>query len=238
MNYRDRSSAVSLYTSSALFERCYIHNNVTDEFHPIFVDEAQAEFRNCRITYNLAGASGSAIGVDKAAIKVDGSIIAHNIGEFGGGFDVIEGSIDLSRSTVTENSAYEGGGAEATFSGLLRIRQSILWGNCAAKGRDLYFDPGATVDIETSCWDSSQADRSPVVRFSADQIFRDPGFVRATGCDSGDPGDYHLTADSPCRRENNQLGLDIGADPDSCPPEAPSAARTAAAGGRTWRRRS
>ena len=96
------------------------------------------------------------------------------------------------------------GDIRSTYS----MGSTILWGNCAADGRDLHLaDAGSSVIFGCCDVDSTAGflEGAGMVFWGADNRFVDPRFCSPEPCQTApnESGTYLLAADSPCLSENS-----------------------------------
>lgn len=164
-------------------------------------------FTRCTISGNTALDSGG--GVQSAVagpVFVDGRITG-NFAVDGGGVGAWSSLVQLQGVTIAGNTATGRGGA--VFGGEdseHAFTNCILWGNCAASGREAYFVDGsasatfACSDVDTS---SSGVEGGTITWSNA--FFDDPQFCAPGAC-GGTPspgGDYGLGPGSPCLAGNS-----------------------------------
>ncbi|RKY18280.1 MAG: hypothetical protein DRP63_02335, partial [Planctomycetota bacterium] len=100
-----------------------------------------------------------------------------------------EGLLNIASSTLSANTAENGGAVYCDGSSSLTLNNCIVWGNSAvAGGNEVYADSGCSVALNYCCVDNSAGayDGGGTVDDTNNCIFVDPQFVDAAN------GDYHL----------------------------------------------
>jgi len=131
-------------------------------------NQGAANLSNSLVSNNTASGGGGIANSDTltmpATMVVSNSILSNNSATYGGGIDNGFGTVTLSNSTLSDNSApgsvgggiYNGSGVSGV--GRVSVVNSLLWGNSAAGGGgiDNYL---ATVTLSGSLvWDNNAAD--------------------------------------------------------------------------------
>lgn len=206
-------------TSRSLVNACEVKGNFAS-FGGGLYGGSEAETANCVILGNQASAYGGGIHAGYGSV-ITNNVIAMNFASSGGGVFGGEGPETIVNNTIFGNTASATGGGigcDNNFqSTVTDIRNSILWGNSAPMGKELYVreHPVDSADID-SC--DIEGGMSSVhvepgsylnigVLINADPLFVD----RAVN-------DFHITYDSPCRSagDRNAPGLpdtDFEGDP-------------------------
>ncbi|MCK5564437.1 MAG: right-handed parallel beta-helix repeat-containing protein [Planctomycetes bacterium] len=151
---------------------------------------------DCTISNNTAYWSG-AIDCWNSSPVIRNCVISGNTAQWGGAIYFYENcNATLENCTVINNTAINNGGALIMYQATPTITSSIVWGNTATIGsqvyiEDLNYDPlFSYCDIEDSF--SGGIWRSGLGINGGGNISIDPNFVDAAN------GDYHLTPLSPC----------------------------------------
>jgi hypothetical protein len=151
------------------------------------------------------GAFYVAGGVPGFPVLLANTVIAGNTGVTGGGVRVLgtgETEVRLVNTTITGNTASEaGGGLHFSLAPGLRLQNSIVWGNDASQGKDVFFLEGGPPTFEYSIVGGGCP---PAV--TCHEVFdADPRFVRPPapgpdgqwGTEDDDYGDLRLQEGSP-----------------------------------------
>lgn len=181
-----------------------------DEYEPVEIDRPVVT--NNRI-YNNRALNGGGVRfcyflTPGTEPLVANNVIVRNEAENGGGVHVYEAYPNLVHNTIADNEAARGGGLFAEVHSTPAFTDSILFGDTAPTGLEIYVDgtsslgidfcdvlggpggvylePGAILD-----WG--------IFNFDEDPLFVDPIML-----------DYHLQAGSPCV----DRGIDVGVDDD------------------------
>jgi predicted outer membrane repeat protein len=193
----------------------------------IFCDEFSApQIRGNVISYNSATAGGG-IYCEKLSSTISGNVILGNSAGSGGGIYTRLGKPVLVNNTIAKNTAntgagvycadnapqlncntiamnasnFEGGGILAIDSELT-ITNTILWGNTASLGKQIYVMPGGSAAVSYSDVEGGWLGPGNINVW--------PGFVNVGG------DDFHLDLFSSCINKGTNLGTpfkDIDGDP-------------------------
>jgi len=145
--------------------------------------------------------------------KIVNNIVFNNTATVGGGISCRHSSLIISNNTVANNTATtDGGGFYCWRDSDAVITNSILWGNDALSGPEIWIgdtsSPPATLTISHSDVEGGQSnvyvDPGCTLNWGSGMIDVDPAFLDPTS------DNYHLATDSPC--------IDIG---DNNAPEIP-----------------
>lgn len=181
-----------------------------------FTTVLNSVFVGNRATSTNAGSGGGGFYVfatpPSGSVLVANTVFVGNTGTYGGGVRVLgtgETEVRLVNTTITGNTASEaGGGLHFSVAPGLRLQNSIVWGNDAPQGEDVFFLEGAPPTFEHSIVGGGCP---PAVTchevFDADPRFvrnPDPGPDGQWGTDDDDYGDLRLQEGSPAE----DLGLE------------------------------
>ncbi len=146
---------------------------------------------------------------------VANNVIVDNHGENGGGVHVFEAYPTLLHNTISGNEAANGGGLFVTsFSSPIFI-DSILWGDSAPTGLEIYIDATSSLDIDYCD-----------VQGGEESVFQEPGSSLLWGeanfdvdplFSSPSDFDYHLRPASPCIDIGIYVRIDEDMDGDPRP---------------------
>jgi hypothetical protein len=169
---------------------------------------------------NVAEDSGGGIGVAfSGGVTIRECVLTGNQTEDGGGGGIAfadDGGGNVVRScTIAGNAAGYGGGGVATSHGAL-IDRSVLWGNCAPHGDELYAMWDQSVFVCSSTDSSGVYAWNASILFDGNCVFTDPMFCGPVPCGIGTGGDWTLAGSSPCLPNSSPCGLLIGALEQGC----------------------
>jgi len=159
----------------------------------IYCGSASPTITNCAISNNFASYGGGIFGI---APTITNCEIMRNEAVFRGG-GIYCGPATITNCTITENRAFdfEGGGIYCHSSPT--ITNSILWGNTALEGPEIFGPPAVSYSDVQGGWPGEG------------NIDSDPLFF-------GDSS-YHLKADSPCIDTGTPVPVDEDIDGDPRP---------------------
>jgi len=168
----------------------------------------------CRITGNTAQEGGALHFMYAGSVVVSECILTGNKADtFGGAVSSrYASSPQLVACTLAGNTASTGGGAYV-YQAALSAERTILHGNCASEGAQLFTISGTAVSFVCSAVDSTGVDGTGPVSYTGSQVFDDPLLCAPAPCASAptDGGDYAPSAGSPILAENSPCGETIGA---------------------------
>jgi len=189
-------------------------------------------FEDCVFQGNFTRDRGGAIAADfQGAIVLRNCLIAGNEADVAGGGIAFSARITLENCTVVANRSATGGGIDVRFGANgSQMLSSVLWGNCAENGDNLYSEkavPEGAFEIACSVIDTEEVSA---------------GFTTITDCVQGDPllcdpadctdapttdGDYTVAENSTCLSGIGACGsVAIGATGLGCGPLTPVARST------------
>jgi hypothetical protein len=229
------AGVISCIQSSPVIKRCIIENNIASYGGGLVCAlSSSPTLVGCTITNNKADMGGGVyLDTDSSPAFISCLIAGNSAGQGGGAFFVTNNCFpNFAFCTVTGNSvsdsgAYGGGGIFSYYECSTSITDSILWGNEATNGAEVYLYSssiaidhsdvrGGAQDSNSNIYiDPSAPSEVPPGEGNIDQ---DPLFVGA--------GDYHLSPGSPCidagngtvalpsiPQDGNLLDYDIEGDP-------------------------
>ena len=175
----------------------------------------------CLFSGNVAGVYGGGVYLASNASAAIGSCqLTGNRASSGGGLCASGATPTVSNCTVAHNKAADnGGGVFSLLSASPDLDNTILWGNTASQGPQLYSNDAGSQPTLDHC--DVQGGPPPGTVDGGGNIDAAPAFV-APGVWTGDDwaeGDYHLAADSPCNGRGSNalvpvgLTLDLDGDP-------------------------
>jgi predicted outer membrane repeat protein len=100
-------------------------------------------------------------------LNMSGCTLSGNSAQYGGGFYVTGGTVTLSASTLSGNTASFEGGGIFVYGGTLTLSASTLSGNSADHGGGIFASNGGTVTVENS---STISGNLAPVGYSADDV--------------------------------------------------------------------
>jgi len=132
---------------------CIITNNSAMAATPsnaygggLYASNVRIAFSSCEVSYNTSSGYGGGVCYGVAPLKIENAIIHHNIAqtaEGGGIYSFSSGTYRMINCTITSNEAVHGkGGGIATYYGLDKIDNCIVWGNTASASDEIWVDPG------------------------------------------------------------------------------------------------
>jgi hypothetical protein len=208
----ESGGAMCVFGGGTVLERCWFSGNDAVEGGAIFCQSARVRLVQVQLQQNSSSELGAALECERSSVSCVLCTIANNSGDLGGGIYMWDGAIDLESCTIVGNVASRGGGMHLEGIIAAVVRRSILWGDCAGTGDEVFLSGGATISFQDCAVDSTGIwGRGRVVR-KGDMVYADPRFCRFEGC--GRDADYHLAQDSPCRLPS---GAVLGASGDVCP---------------------
>jgi predicted outer membrane repeat protein/parallel beta-helix repeat protein len=202
--------AIASTDSSPIISHCVIENNSASiGGGGLFIWGASPTgapplIINCRITGNPGNNPGISAGAAVYLVQSDATfyncLIAGNSATSNGGAFFLSNSSspNIIYCTISQNSGGDGGGGICSFTGCFPVvTNSILWGNSAANGPEIYLSH-SSLDISYS--DVSRGDQDAnitllsgsTIQWGDGNIDLDPLFVG-----QGD-SPYELSPDSPC----------------------------------------
>ena len=170
--------------ASPILRDCTVEGNTAVRGGGVFCDlESSPWLERCRIEENVATPEGQGGGVYShvSTPTFVNCLVTGNEAYQGGGFHASSAfSPQVFNSTIAENNAFLGGGIFSSES-VMRVANSILWGNTAMASPGI-FDGGATLLMTyTDVQGGYPGDGN---------LTADPAFIGG--------GDYHVDASSPC----------------------------------------
>jgi len=130
-------------------------------------------------------------------------------GYSGGGMDIRQVTPVLTNVTFSGNRSYYGGGLYLASSGINMVN-SILWGNAASYGSQIYTDNGTVI----ATYSDIQGGYSGEGNIDADPMFTAP--ISATVAPTT-TGDYHLQITSPAIDAGDNRAVSVATDLDGNP---------------------
>jgi len=225
------SSAVSIWYSA-------ISGNVSDgDGGGIYSDNSYVDVYCCTVVGNDADSAGGAIILYSSSeySVIENSMISGNRAVDGGGIDCHTTAPTITNCTITGNrAAGEGGGVRFTSGSLPTVMNSLLWGDSASTGPEIWIGTTATPSTLSVSYSDVQGGQEGAYveagctldwlagNMDDDPLFVDPGYWDDSGT-PGDPsddiwvdGDHHLSSGSPCidtGTEAASITEDIDEDP-------------------------
>jgi len=210
-----------LSESSLTITNCIIQgNSATEGSGGISCwENASAIMTCCTIAENSANVGGGVFVGESSFITMSHCVIINNTAYTGsGGMETWhQSSADVSNCVIARNTAFGwgGGGVNCSIQGSATIINSIIWGNTAPKGREIWVRNGGTLSISYSNVSGGQAEATVEGgtlnwgegNIDTTPLFASPGFW----ADANDPniavepddpnavwidGDYHLKSEA------------------------------------------
>ncbi len=149
------------YQSEAVISNCTIQNNSCgDEGGGIYIIVSDMLFSNCTVQQNSCADSGAGIYIQESNVSIDKTIIQNNISSRGGGVTTILSTLDISNSSIEENSATgtRGGGIYCDSGSTLTVESCNISSNLSHNdGAGIYCDLNTNVFIANSHLNSNIA---------------------------------------------------------------------------------
>lgn len=168
---------------------CDIQENTADLGGGLSIDSG--EINHCRIQGNRSNGSGGGI-FAYGYITVKNCLISDNQAGTGGAVSSpgsVDAFADIEHCTIVNNHADARGGG---FFGSGRVKNSILWGNSATDGAQLWIYDFYLITHSIVADDPVFYNSSGSKLILRDTFSTDPNFA------DGENGDYHLNPVSPC----------------------------------------
>jgi parallel beta-helix repeat protein len=185
-------SGIYCFDSAATIEGNFITENLTLQYYGAGIYcgyLSSLTITSNVITQNWAGSLGGGIYCRRSYTDMSNNIIAMNTAQDQGGgiyckIDEPAPSV-LTNNTICNNTAGNSGGGIYCFSSSSPvIINTIIWGNEASQGPQLFAEPGS---VPVVTWCDIQGGWSGTGNIDVDPLFRKPA-----------AGNYHLEAGSPC----------------------------------------
>ena len=204
--------------SLPVITNCLITENSSGSGGGIELSTAAGTIMNCAISGNTATWSGGGLMIDGCAAHITNCLITGNTAASDGGgiFAWGDPSPYITHCTISGNSASKGGGIYS-FDAAPQIVNSILWGDGAPAGPEIYVGgfvaPYPPPEISYSD-----------VQGGHEDVFFEPGFTVDWGNGNIDAaplfigwGNYHLRPGSPCINAGTNAGVDLDIDGQARP---------------------
>jgi len=183
--------------SSPVISKCVITNN-TAIFGGAIASESGANpvITNCTITNNSGIVSGGGTYCIGGNITINNCVIYANTAPKGAAIGCSsQNNITVNGSTIRSNSASNSaGGIYCANSAELSVKHTILWGNTAVYGDQIYAGGGCKADIS---YCDVQGGQNEIYTTSTDAVNWGSGNIATDPVFAGD-SDYHLAAGSIC----------------------------------------
>ncbi|MDH4158431.1 MAG: right-handed parallel beta-helix repeat-containing protein, partial [candidate division Zixibacteria bacterium] len=190
----NRGGGVATDGGSPVIRYNYIHDNISNSSFPmggggICLQRGTPVVTNNIIVHNT-GLFGCGITTSRSSPVFRNNVIAYNSGGLsygGGGIYQWIGNGIYENNTVVYNESTQPGGGIKVFQASAIICNSIIWGNQAPSGEQLY-SPSSTVTVEYCDVEGSDTGTGNI---NADPMFVGDWFltpVSSPGIDAGNPG--------------------------------------------------
>jgi len=220
----DTGGGIRCDASSPIIRRCFIAQNSAYGGGGIFLTGSDALVSNCiiagnvsRVTLGGGVVTGGGSPTIRSCLIVGNDATMGTISGAGGGVASLDSDTTISGCAIVANRAGTGGGvavAYSVFDGDITITDSLLWGNTADDGAQLYFGYAGSffkADASTVTYSNVsgglagvflEVPSSFLLHWGPGNIDEDPEFIDSDGLDN-DPAtwqdnDYHLGENSPC----------------------------------------
>lgn len=187
----------------------------------------------CVIAGNHAeDGGGGIVSLFSGGIIISECVISGNTADTGGGvsFQDDTGGNVLTSCTISSNAAVKWVGGGVYTNETVRVDRCIVWGNCAARGEELFASlDDATVicsDVDSTGVDVDWAS----INYDEHCVFTDPMFCAPVPCGQTTAGDWMLHESSPCLPSYSPCSQLIGALDAGCGVAFPSGACCLAGG--------
>ena len=186
-------------TSSPTITHCTISGNNASLGGGIYCFFSSPTIENCQIVGNIARSGGGIYGHDTAAIIKNCIIAGNSADHYGGGIRSVYSYPSIINCTITGNSASQGGGifcSRPHEDMSPRIYNSILWGDSASEGPEIWIAESGYVPTLTISFSDIQGGLEGVYNeygwldWGEGNIDEAPLFIG--------PTDYHLSSGSSC----------------------------------------
>jgi len=206
---QEQGRAFTIPTGRAVISGFVIQNGSASSGGGMFVGTASPLIVNCLFIENVADKGGGIFVNDDGSPRIVNSLFMQNRADAGGGLYISHTSALLIQNcTVINNNASSSGGGVHNSYGRSLIRNTIVWGNVANYGPQI-FTYYRESEVTYSCIEGGYT--------GTNNIAADPQLVSNS---------WRLTADSPCIDMGSELGawgndtegeareasVDIGAD--------------------------
>jgi predicted outer membrane repeat protein len=189
-------AVMALPLSRFIIEDCLFEGNSANLGGGLYSKNAAGTVNKCEFTGNMAKAKGGAVYAEFSVLSITNCVFSENTAGAsgssvtgGGAVFIVGAGATIANCTFYNNSTHypaNGGGAIYNYLATSVIANSILWGNTAAVGPQVY---------------SSYSPNTTITHCNIDQ----PGFESGNGNMRRDPlwadpevGDFRLQAGSPC----------------------------------------
>jgi hypothetical protein len=189
-------------TSASVLDGFTITNGNTGYGAGIYMDSSSPTIMNCVIANNSATVYGGALFLSSSSPSLVNCTLVGNTASTGGGaITCISSAPDITHCTISDNNTVSGGGIQCNASSPT-IVNSVLWGNAATEGDEIWLYGSSVASVSYSDVAGGQAGAvvypGATLNWGAGNMNSDPKFV------GGD--DFHLTLSSPCV----DMGMDAG----------------------------
>ena len=220
-NSADRGGGIGCQSySSPTFINCTISENSAPDGDGggICCNGSSPTFSGCTISRNHAGYDGGgACYVNSSPVVFVNCMIVDNWADNRGGgiYSYDYSTTTITNCTISENAAELGGGIACLYDSTIVITSSILWGDMAWPGKEIWLGPEGYPSELTISYSNIQdgkmgihVEPGSILSWLEGNINEHPSFVGMY--------DYHLTDESPCIDAGDpetELAEDIDGDP-------------------------
>jgi hypothetical protein len=168
----------------------------------ILVSNAVVHLDDCILRQNYARFSGGALSVCCGSnVTMAGCLLVENE-SFGtaGAIDVSSAMVSIQNCTIASNKASSGGAFRCWLSSSITLVNSVLWGNCASTGSEVFFpyNDGSSIAFQCSIVDTLGFIGPGSITLDLNTVSDDPVFCAPAACgNSLSDGDYSVDSQSP-----------------------------------------
>ena len=188
------------------------------DFEPVHIFESTI-FGNT-IADNVGGDGGglflgSCIPSPFYNVTLTNNYIVGNVGVNGGGIHCITASPMSIHDTFSDNEAAKGGAIFIVMESDALFTNTILWGDSAPMGMEIYLDEYSNFDVGYSDVQGGEGavylGTGSTLQWGEENLDADPRFADSVS------GDYHLAEGSPCIDAGTDAGVSVDHDRQARP---------------------
>ncbi len=174
-------------------------------------DRATTRLDRVIFSGNYAG-WGAGLSHSQGSGTLNNVLFSGNVAGWGGGALIESANVTLTQATLAGNKGSNFGGGVENYWSTLRVINSVLWGNSASKGAQIYDDNPAVPTLVTYSDVQFTGIYTGVGNLNADPRFVQP---IAASLNPTTTGNYHVASSSPVidRGTNAGIMLDLDGQP-------------------------